>query len=116
MGSRSILVDWPTALHVLGEFEQYCLMENNIASKMSIVRNLKTNLLELPAMMALKMVARFDTITRTNDILNQFSSLFEGLGNLGILFNFKKVFPTPKVDEILAHLNGTKYFLRWIQM
>ena len=47
-----------------------------------VVKDLKFNLLGLPAITALGLVAKLDTTT-TSEIVEQFPTLFDGLGNLG---------------------------------
>ena len=81
---KQLLGTEKTALHVSGELEAVLAHRKKCTKQnVYVVRNLKTNLLGLPAMMALEMVARLDTVTRTDEIFNQYSSLFAGLGNLG---------------------------------
>ncbi len=55
--------------------------------------------------MALKIVSHLDTITRTDEILNQFSSLFEGLGNLGEPYDIQ-LQPGAKPHALFVPRNG----------
>ena len=52
-----------------------------------VVRGLNVNLLGLPAITALRLAVRLDSTTSHNDydtlVKDTFTSLFEGLGNLG---------------------------------
>ena len=52
---------------------------------MFVVKGLKINLLGLPTITTLNLTVRVDSITDIpeQDILKQFPSLFQGLGNLG---------------------------------
>ena len=53
-----------------------------------VVAGLRTNLLGLPAIMALKLVARLEAVTVAS-VVDKFPALFEGLGNLGEPFDIR---------------------------
>lgn len=56
----------------------------------SVVTGLKTNLLGLPAITALKLATRVDSATSTlTEIREKFPQIFKGLGNLGELYKIK---------------------------
>ena len=51
---------------------------------MFVVKGLKTNLLDLPAIIELNLAARLDSTTDYDSLVqNKFQSIFKGLGNLG---------------------------------
>ena len=112
-------------LHVLGQ----CHIDLNFKERSSkqqvfVVKDLKSNLLGLPAITALKLAARLDgtssstTPLTTLTIHNQFPKLFQGLGNLGeeyeiklkpdakpfALFTPRRV-PLPLRGKVTAELN-----------
>ena len=79
-----------STLQVSGEFEgtiQY--RDRQSKQTVYVVRNLKTNLLGLPAITDLNLAVRMDGISTTQDILEKYSSLFQGLGNLGEPYQIK---------------------------
>ena len=53
-----------------------------------VVAGLRTNLLGLPAIMALKLVARLEAVSVAS-VVDKFPALFEGLGNLGEPFDIR---------------------------
>ena len=55
-----------------------------------MVKGLRTNLLGFPAILSLNLVARLGAATVGKfEVLEEFSSLFEGLGNLGEPYDIK---------------------------
>ena len=70
-----------TPLNVTCEFTA-CLMYSNRSAEQTVyvVKGIQNNLLGLPAIKALKMLAKVETIQKT--ILEQYPSLFTGLGTL----------------------------------
>ena len=72
-------------LTVVGQFEEN-ISHKDKSSKQNIfvVDNLRVNLLGLPGIVALNLVARIDTLTDYNAMVEQkFPSVFTGLGDLG---------------------------------
>lgn len=72
-------------LEVAGQFKSNLKhKDNESVQEIYVVKGLKNNLLGLPAITALQVVSRIETITdRKEEIKGQFPSLFQGLGNLG---------------------------------
>ena len=77
-------------LKVIGSFE------GNISHKAKssqqtiyVIQGLTTNLLGLPAITALQLISRLQTIHTKADIIQQFPNVFKGLGNLGEEFEIK---------------------------
>jgi len=72
-------------IQVMGQFTvtlQY--KDRSSQQTIFVIKGLKTNLLGLPAITALKLAARIDTITDYQAIIEEsFPTLFQGLGNLG---------------------------------
>ena len=106
-----------------------------IARLRSVVDGLKTNLVGLPVITTLELAIRDDTTDTDSpaptleteaDIMQQFPTVFQGLGNLGedceihlkpeavpyslYLASHVPVQPLPKVDDTLAQLSGDKVF------
>ena len=80
-------------LQVLGQFKG-TFSHNNIVlqQQVFVVKELKTNLLGLPAITALNLAARLDSTTSSDlhiHIHERFLKLFKGLGNLGEEFHIK---------------------------
>ena len=72
-------------LKVIGQFT-HTLQYRNRSSQQEIfvVKGLKKNLLGLPAVTSLELVARVDTLTDSQtEIITTFPKVFKGLGNLG---------------------------------
>ena len=76
-------------LHCIGHFlGKFCCKGKTSTQSVFVVRGLKTNLLGLPAITALKLAARVDATEMelsetTSDYCKEFPALFHGLGNLG---------------------------------
>ena len=73
-------------LKVIGQFQGHFVHRAKQTSQaVFVVKGLKTNLLGLPTITTLNLAVRVDSITDIpeQDILKQFPSLFQGLGNLG---------------------------------
>ena len=72
-------------LKVLGQFTaQLSVEERKSNQAVFVVRGLQRNLLGLPAIQALQLISRVETLeTQETDIPKKFPKLFEGLGNLG---------------------------------
>ena len=71
-------------LHCIGQFPGKFSHKSKAATQpVFVVKGLKSNLLPLPAITALRLVTRLDTTEATEDYQKQFPSLFKGLGNLG---------------------------------
>ena len=70
-------------LHCIGQFPGKFSHKGTAATQpVFVIRGLKSNLLGLPAITALRLAIQLDTTETTEDYLKQFPSLFEGLGNL----------------------------------
>ena len=55
-----------------------------------VVNHLKKNLLGLPAIIALSLAARLDSVSNTTQVVvNRFSSLFQGLGSFDEKYTIK---------------------------
>jgi len=68
-----------------------------------VIKGLKTNLLGLPAITALNLAARIDTITDYQAIIEEiFPTLFQGLGNLGEHMHYMCL---PLRDKVRDELN-----------
>ena len=82
----------PTLKHFTGKITR---KEQSVCSTIYVVKGLKTNLLGLPAITALNIVARVDTIdkgfieSQKEIVLHKYPDLFRGLGNLGEAYTFK---------------------------
>ena len=69
--------------------------EQSVCSTIYVVKGLKTNLLGVPAITALNIVARVDTIdegsieSQKEIILRKYPEIFRGLGNLGEAYTIK---------------------------
>ena len=72
-------------LKVLGQFKTTLSHKKNTSQEtVFVVQGLQRNLLGLPAIKALKLVARVEDINLAdNDVCSRFENLFHGLGNLG---------------------------------
>ena len=74
-----------------------------------MVKGLRTNLLGLPAIVSLNLVAHLGAATVGNfEVLEEFSSLFEGLGNLREPYDIKL---KPDAKPYVYSLLGTFPFL-----
>ncbi len=74
------------SLHPLGQFVGSLSHKQSSSDQVIfVIKNLQTNLLGLPAITALNLAARVDTISLTSDaeVHARFPKLFQGLGNLG---------------------------------
>ena len=80
-----------TALEVIGKFEgTIAYQERTSKQTIYVVKGLRTNLLGFPAIVSLNLVAHLGAATVGNlEVLEEFSSLFEGLGNLGEPYDIK---------------------------
>ena len=79
------------ALNVAGQFDA-SLTHKGIQSHQTIfvVKGLKTNLLGLPALRALKLIARVDSVEQYDEtIRRKYPKLFTGLGNMGVEYSIK---------------------------
>ena len=79
-------------MKVLGQFTGTLSSKDKQANEpVYVIRGLWTNLLVFPAITALKLVARVDATSSTEqqDWLVQYPSLFKGLGNLGDEYSIK---------------------------
>ena len=80
-------------LEVRGKFQaNLCHRGKEASPQMYVVNNLKTNLLGLPAITALNLISRMESIntpTTTESIKQRFSKAFQGLGNLGKEYDIK---------------------------
>ena len=80
---------WST-LSVSGEFRGVIQHgDKQSKQKIYVVKDLKNNLLGLPAITDLNLAVRMDTMSTTQDIVKKYSSLFQGLGNLGEPYHIK---------------------------
>ena len=71
------------ALEVMGQFDGMLVFQGKTSKQaVYVVKNLKTNLLGLPAITSLHLVARLDA-TSMCEVQEEFPTVFEGLGNLG---------------------------------
>ena len=78
-------------LDVIGQFTGI-LSHKELHSQQIIVviKNLKTNLLGLPALHALKLIARMDSVKEYDDCIQRsYSQLFAGLGTMGSEYTIK---------------------------
>ena len=84
-------------LDVIGQFTGI-LSHNKLHSQQTIfvIKNLKTNLLGLPALHALKLIARMDSVKEYEEsIQRNYPQLFTGLGTMGSEYTIK-LKPNPK--------------------
>ena len=89
--TRRLLGPSQQPLEVTGQF-QASLTKADRASTQTIfiVPDLKSNLLGLPALIALRLISQIDSVEDTKDhILEEFPALFRGLGNLGEEYHIK---------------------------
>ena len=72
-------------LQVVGQIElEITLQDKRSTQHVFVIRNMKVNLLGLPAIVALGVLKRVDEIeVLEQDVRKQFPKLFQGLGNLG---------------------------------
>ena len=80
-------------LEVLGKFEG-SHQGKTCKQTIYVVKGLKTNLLGLPAIVSLNLIARLGgmeeaKVSNSNDIPEKFSSVFQGLGNMGEPYDIK---------------------------
>ena len=67
---------------VVGQFTgAFAHKAKSTTQKVYVIKDLKTNLLGLPTITALDLIARVDTTT--SEVFQRFPSVFSGLGNLG---------------------------------
>ena len=82
-------------LEVLGKFEGSLSHQGKTCKQtIYVVKGLKTNLLGLPAIVSLNLIARLGgmeeaKVSNSNDIPEKFSSVFQGLGNMGEPYDIK---------------------------
>ena len=70
-------------LHVVGQFEEVLKHgQKSEVQQIFVIKDLKSNLLGLPAITALNLAARLDS-TYTSLVEDSFPTVFNGLGNLG---------------------------------
>ena len=83
--SKSLYGPACSALEVIGQFDgRLCHGRKSTTQTMFVVKGLRNNLLGLPAIVALNLVAQVDTTTTaSSNIVDKFPDLFQGLGNLG---------------------------------
>ena len=86
---QKVLSDPSSAkLNVLGQFESHSPTYKDKQMVQLVFEGLKSKLLGLPAIMALNLVTRLDTVTDTKgELPNKFLSLFSWLGNLSEEYN-----------------------------
>ena len=71
-------------LEIVGQFiGNFSYNRKSTKQPVFVVRGLKTNLLGLPAITAMKLAARVDATSTGESILEKFPSVFKGLGTLG---------------------------------
>ena len=72
-------------LNVIGQFQgTFTYATRSTSQPVYVVKDLKSNLLGLPVITALRLVERLDALTEVSeDIPKLFPTLFTGLGNLG---------------------------------
>ena len=73
-------------LKVLGQFKSTLgVKEKTIQQDIFVVKGLKSNLLGLPAIQALLLAARLDSVEQSyrDKIISQYPGIFHGLGSLG---------------------------------
>ena len=76
-------------LHVVGQFEEILRHgQNSSIQQIFVIKDLKSNLLGLPAITALILAARLDS-TYTSSVEDSFPTIFKGLGNLGEPYTIK---------------------------
>lgn len=82
-------------LEVIGRFEGELRHKGRKTNQsIFVVKELQTNLLGLPSIIALNLAVRVDAITKAKadikaEIVEKFPSVFEGLGNLGEDYEIK---------------------------
>eukprot|EP00731_Ephydatia_muelleri_P006180 Em0003g428a len=79
------------ALNVAGQFDATLAYKGTHSHQtIFVVKGLKTNLLGLPALRALKLIARVDSVEQYEDTIRQkYPKLFTGLGNMGVEYSIK---------------------------
>ena len=79
------------ALNVAGQFDATLAYKGTQSHQtIFVVKGLKTNLLGLPALRALKLIARVDAVEQYEDTIRQkYPKLFTGLGNMGVEYSIK---------------------------
>ena len=91
--SKSLYGPSRQPLEVIGQFTgSFSHKGKSILHPVFVVKKLKTNLLGLPAISSLKLVARIDNVTQTNTKERwekQFPTVFQGLGTLGEPYEIK---------------------------
>ena len=79
-----------SVLEVVGEFKGRLSYGNKTTlQSVYVVKNLKVNLLGLPTVIALALVAKVDALSTKPGVAGQFPSLFQGLGSLGEPYQIK---------------------------
>ena len=78
-------------LKVLGQYRgQLAVKDKSHQETTFVVRGLKSNLLGLPALTALKLVQRVEsTYSSLADVKKEFPNVFSGLGDFGELYTIK---------------------------
>ena len=72
-----------TPLRVLGQFNgKVSYNGKESIETIFVVAGLRTNLLGLPVIIALKLIARVEAVSVLS-VMDEFPALFQGLGNLG---------------------------------
>ena len=82
-------------LPVVGQFRGHFAHKGKTTTQpVFVIRNLKNNLLGLPTMTALNLVARMDTTTSYDEsIVQQYPSVFTGLGDMGEPYEIQELSP-----------------------
>ena len=100
-------------LHVVGQFEEVLKHgQKSSVQQIFVIKDLKSNLLGLPAITALNLAARLDS-TYTSLVEDSFPTVFKGLGNLGEPYAIKlkdnavpyalftpRTIPLPLLDKV----------------
>ena len=73
-------------MRVLGQFNGKVSYNRKESIETIVVAGLRTNLLGLPAIIALKLIARVEAVS-VSSVMDEFPALFQGLGNLGEPFD-----------------------------
>ena len=87
---RKLLGPSTQPLTVLGSFAgDFNHKQRKSKQVVYVVKGLQNNLLGLPAICALQLIARLHGMQTKEDVLQQFPKVFKGLGNLGEPFHIK---------------------------
>ena len=106
-------------LKVLGQFKtKLSNQSTTIEQQVYVIEGLKSNLLGLPAIMGLNLVARIDVAVSDKSLKERFPKVFTGLGNLGEPYTIKlkpnsephalfvpRRVPLPLREKVLQELN-----------